>query len=67
MPFVNVKVTRENLSEAKKQEVIAGITDVLVKTLNKNPQTTMIVIEEIDSDNWGLGGETVTRRRQKGQ
>lgn len=67
MPFVNIKVTREGLSEAKKQELIAGVTDLLVKSLNKNPQTTMVLIEEVDTDNWGIGGETVTRRRSKGQ
>ncbi len=67
MPFVNIKVTREGLSEAKKQELIAGVTDLLVKSLNKNPQTTMVLIEEVDTDNWGIGGETVTRRRNKGQ
>jgi 4-oxalocrotonate tautomerase len=33
--------------------------------LGKNPQTTVVVIEEVDTDNWGIGGETVTSRRQR--
>jgi 4-oxalocrotonate tautomerase len=35
--------------------------------LGKNPQTTVVVIEEIKTDNWGIGGETVTIRRQQGK
>ena len=37
------------------------------ETLGKNPQTTVVVIDEVDTDNWGIGGESVTERRKKGQ
>jgi 4-oxalocrotonate tautomerase len=35
----------------------------VTETLDKNPATTIVVIEEVDTDNWGIAGETVTVRR----
>jgi 4-oxalocrotonate tautomerase len=67
MPFVNIRITKDGATAEQKTEVIKGVTDVLVKVLKKNPQTTMVVIEEVDTDNWGIGGETVTARRRAGK
>jgi 4-oxalocrotonate tautomerase len=63
MPFVNIKITRDGATAAQKAELIKGVTDLLVKVLRKNPATTVVVIDEVDTDNWGIGGETVTARR----
>ena len=65
MPYVNIKVTRDGVTPEQKRQLISGVTDLLVKVLNKNPQTTMVVIDEVDTDNWGIGGESVTDRRKK--
>jgi 4-oxalocrotonate tautomerase len=65
MPFVNIKITREGATPAQKAELIKGVTDLLVRVLNKNPRTTVVLIEEVDTDNWGIGGETVTALRHK--
>ncbi|SHO22913.1 Putative tautomerase [Moritella viscosa] len=35
--------------------------------LGKNPKTTVVVIDEVNTDNWGIGGEVVTTLRQKTQ
>jgi 4-oxalocrotonate tautomerase len=67
MPFVNIKITREGVSPDQKAELIKGATDLLVKVLGKNPATTVVVIEEVDTDNWGIGGEPVTLIRQRGK
>ncbi len=67
MPYVNIKITREGASPEQKAELIRGVTELLVKVLNKNPQTTVVVIDEIDTDNWGIGGESVATRRARGQ
>ena len=67
MPFVNIKITKDGATAEQKAEIIKGVTDLLVKVLNKNPQTTVVVIEEVETDNWGIGGETVTARRRKGK
>ena len=64
MPFVSVRLAGA-VTKEQKQRVIEEMTDVLVRVLDKNPATTMVVIEELDTDNWGIGGETVTVRRAK--
>ena len=66
MPYVNIKITPEGATPEKKAELISGVTKLLQETLGKNPQTTVVVIDEVDTDNWGIGGESVTERRQKG-
>ncbi|GAB0149668.1 4-oxalocrotonate tautomerase family protein [Marichromatium sp. PS1] len=63
MPYVNIKITREGASAEQKAELISGVTELLARVLDKNPQTTVVVIDEVETDNWGIGGETVTRRR----
>ena len=67
MPYVNIKVTggREAPSTEQKAELIAGVTDLLARVLNKNPETTVVVIDEVDMDNWGIGGKSVTKRRRQ--
>lgn len=65
MPYVNIKITPKTATPAQKAALIKGVTDLLVDVLDKNPETTFVVIDEIDTDNWGIGGETVTERRQK--
>jgi 4-oxalocrotonate tautomerase family enzyme len=65
MPYVNIKVTKEGVTSEKKAQLIHGVTKLLADVLGKNPQTTVVVIEEIDTDNWGIGGETVVRRQRK--
>ncbi len=65
MPYINVKITREGATPEKKAEVIRRMTQVLVDVLGKNPETTVVVIDEVDTDNWGIGGTTVTERRRR--
>lgn len=67
MPYVNVKITREGATAEQKAEVVRRMTQVLVEVLGKNPETTIVVLEEVDTDNWGIGGETVTVRRKRGR
>ncbi len=65
MPYVNFKLTPENLTPQKKKKLIEGVTQLLKDELNKNPDTTIVVIDEVDTDNWGIAGETVTQRRAR--
>jgi len=67
MPFVNIKITREGATPQKKDELIRGVTQLLVDVLGKNPQRTVVVIDEYDTDNWGFGGESITARRKREQ
>jgi 4-oxalocrotonate tautomerase len=66
MPYVNIKITREGATRAQKAALIRGATQLLVDVLGKNPQTTIVVIEEVDTDNWGIAGETVSERCKRG-
>ncbi len=65
MPYINIKITDEAVSVAQKQLLIGGVTDLLKTVLNKNPATTVVVIEEVNTDNWGIGGQSVTALRRQ--
>ncbi|HEX6224763.1 MAG TPA: 4-oxalocrotonate tautomerase family protein [Chryseolinea sp.] len=65
MPYVNIKVTDDGVTPQQKAELIRGVTDLLQKVLNKNPETTVVVIDEVPTDNWGIAGQSVTVRRKK--
>ncbi|HTG01067.1 MAG TPA: 4-oxalocrotonate tautomerase family protein [Nitrospirota bacterium] len=67
MPYVNIKITREGATAAQKAHLIKGVTELLQNTLGKDPQTTVVVIEEVDTDNWGIGSESITVRRKREQ
>lgn len=64
MPFVNIKLTSEGLTAAKKAALIRGVTILLRDELGKNPDTTIVIIDEVETDNWGIGGRSVTERRR---
>lgn len=65
MPYVNIKITREGTTAEQKATIIREVTRLLADTLGKNPATTVVVIEEVETDNWGIGGESVTARRRR--
>jgi len=65
MPFVSVRITRDGVSREQKAQVIAEITETLERVLNKRPDLTHIVIEEVDTDNWGYAGITTTEYRRQ--
>jgi 4-oxalocrotonate tautomerase len=56
LPYVNIRITREGASAAQKAELIGGVTDLLQRVLGKNPATTVVTIDEVDFENWGIGG-----------
>ncbi len=64
MPFVNIKITKEGVTAEQKQKLIEGVTQLLADVLNKNPKTTFVVIDEVDTDNWGIGGQSITEIRK---
>lgn len=65
MPYVNIKITKEGATAKQKQQLIEGATQLLVDVLGKNKSTTFVIVEEVDTDNWGIGGEVVTNLRKK--
>ena len=65
MPYVNIKITNEGATAEQKATLISGVTELLRDTLGKNPATTVVVIDEVETDNWGIGGEVVTELRKR--
>lgn len=65
MPYVNIKVTDEGVTKEQKQQLIEGATQLLVDVLGKNPKTTVVVIDEVNTDNWGIGFDQVTELRKQ--
>lgn len=65
MPYINVRVAKEETSPEKKAELIEEITSLVARVLGKNPATTNVVIDEVDPENWGVGGKTVKEIRKE--
>lgn len=67
MPFVNIRITEENGEPTleQKKELIEGVTELLAKTLGKNKASTVVIIDEIKTDNYGLGGKSITEIRKQ--
>jgi 4-oxalocrotonate tautomerase len=63
MPYVNIQITREGTAPGRdaataeeKAALIKGVSEVLLNVLNKPMSSTFVVIDEVDTDNWGWGG-----------
>ena len=65
MPYVNIKITNEGVTKEQQQQLIEGATQLIIDVLGKNPATTVVVIDEVETDNWGIAGEQVTELRKK--
>lgn len=65
MPYVNIKITREGATAEQKAELMKGVTDLLVRVLDKNPATTFVVIDEVEKEDWGIAGVPVDVFRKR--
>jgi len=66
MPYVEINITKGATNEQKAQ-LVEGITDLLVKILDKNPSSTQVAIKEIEIDSWGIAGRSVKKLRAEGK
>jgi 4-oxalocrotonate tautomerase len=66
MPYIKIELTKEGVTREKKQQLIKGVTDLITDVLNKDPQLTHVVIQEVELDDWGLAGEQVSGLRARG-
>ena len=64
MPYVNIKITKEGATQKQKQQLIEGATQLLVDVLGKDPSSLVVVIDEVETDNWGIAGKSVTELRK---
>jgi len=65
MPYVNVRITRDGVTRDQKAQAVAEMTETLRRVLGKSPERTDIIIDEVDTDNWGFAGETTTVIRSR--
>lgn len=65
MPYINIKITREGATPEQKAELISGVTDLMVRVLDKTPATTFVVIDEVAMEDWGIGGMPVDAFREQ--
>ena len=72
MPIVTIKVTREgsgpgrdSVTPEEKAELIAGASQLLLDVLHKTLDSTFVVIEEVETENWGWGGLPVLEYRKR--
>ena len=72
MPIVTIQVTREgskpgrdSVTADEKAQLIKGVSQVLLDVLNKPLEATFVVIEEVDTENWGWGGLPVNEFRKQ--
>jgi len=72
MPYVNIKVTREGTAPGatattpeQKAALIGGVSQLLLDIMGKPLDSTFVVIEEVELDNWGVGGVTVPQFREQ--
>ena len=65
MPYVNIKITKEGVTQEQKKQLIEGATQLLVDVLGKNPASLVVVIDEVETDNWGIAGKSVTELRKE--
>lgn len=64
MPYINIQVTDEGVTRAQKQALIAGVAKLMAEVLQKPAHLTFTVIEEVATDNWGIGYDQVSELRQ---
>ncbi len=65
MPYVNIRITDEGVTKEEKEKLIKGVTRLLEDVLRKDPMTTTVVIDEVEVDNWSIGGEPISIYRQR--
>lgn len=61
MPYVNIQITDEGVTPEQKYQLIKQTTDMLKNVLHKDPATTFVVIDEVNTDNWGFKGASITQ------
>lgn len=63
MPYVRIEIT-DGATYEQKLQIYKETTEMLVRILNKKPEYTFVVIEEVDNKNWGHMGTSVAKIRE---
>jgi 4-oxalocrotonate tautomerase len=61
MPLVNVKVIEGVFTDSQKRSMVEKLTDAMVAIEGENMRgVTWVVVEEVRSGDWGVGGKPLT-------
>jgi len=68
MPIINVTMTKEDggATKEQKQQLIKQLTQTFVNIIGRGEKTCVVKIDEVSTDNYGIGGESITNIRNKG-
>lgn len=61
MPFVNIKVVREQTTAEQKKRIIEGLTELIATIMNRERKMTVITIDELSEDQWAIGGKLISQ------
>ncbi len=63
MPFAEIKVVEGVFSAAEKGQMIEKVTEALVTVVGEDMRDkTWVIVEEIKSGDWGIGGKVLTTK-----
>jgi 4-oxalocrotonate tautomerase len=65
MPLINVKLIEDVFTPDQKREIVERLTDAMVSIEGENMRpVTWVVVEEVASGDWGIGGKPLSRWRK---
>jgi len=59
MPFVNLKIVKNQVTLEKRKELIKGLTDLIVNIMGRERELTVITVDELEASQWAIGGVTL--------
>lgn len=59
MPFINVKVVKEQVNEKSKKEIFSGLTELISEVMGRDKTLTTIVLDEIESTSWAINSNAI--------
>ena len=64
MPYVSIRITK-GITKEQKAQIVEEVTATLQRVLEKKPEHTHIIIDEVDEENWGFAGMLTTEFRKQ--
>jgi len=61
MPLVELKYVKEQVDEINKEKLVNGIMNIIVNIMHRNPDLTVLIIDEVESKNWLIGGKAIDK------
>ena len=67
MPVINVKMTHEDggATKEQKEKLSKGITELFAQIFNRGASSAVVIIEEVSTDNYSIGGKTISQIREE--